>query len=110
MERVGKLLEEEEEFIEEIIREIKRGKDPALIFLNSFKRHMNIAASWIDCPYCAKHMRLEAEEIAKVAGWIETYGNKKHVHSFIERLKITPSIIKILLYTVMGGLKRAGIL
>jgi len=71
---------------------------------------MGIAAKHIDCPYCAKHMRLEAEEIEKVIKWLKTRGNTIHKHSIIERLRIIPSSVKILLYTILGGLRRAGII
>lgn len=56
-------MEREDLRVEEIISKLGRGVDPALVFLEIFREHMDIAASHIDCPYCAKHMRLDAEEM-----------------------------------------------
>jgi hypothetical protein len=55
-------------------------------------------------------MRIEAEEVEKVIQWIKSRGNKTHSHSITERLSIIPSSMKILVYTILGGLKRAGII
>jgi hemerythrin-like domain-containing protein len=104
------IIDDEEMFLEHMISRIKKGEDPSLVFLEAFKRHMEIAASHIDCPYCAKHMRIEAEEVEKVIQWIKSRGNKTHSHSITERLSIIPSSMKILVYTILGGLKRAGII
>jgi hypothetical protein len=54
-------------------------------------------------------MRIEAEEMEKVIQWIKIRGNKTHSHSVTERLSVIPSSMKILVYTILGGLKRAGI-
>jgi hypothetical protein len=104
------ILDDEERFLEYIISTIREGEDPALVFLEAFKRHMEIAASHIDCPYCAKHMRIEAEEIEKVIQWIRGRGNKSHNHSVMERLGVIPSTMRILVYTILGGLRRANII
>jgi tRNA G26 N,N-dimethylase Trm1 len=107
---IKNIVDEEEKFLEQMINRIRKGEDPSLVFLEAFKRHMEIAASHIDCPYCAKHMRIEAEEMEKVIQWIKSRGNKTHSHSVTERLSIIPASMKILVYTVLGGLKRAGII
>jgi hypothetical protein len=104
------IIDDEETFLELMISRIKKGEDPSLVFLEAFKRHMEIAASHIDCPYCAKHMRIEAEEVEKVIQWIKSRGNKTHNHFVAERLGVIPSSMKILVYTILGGLKRAGII
>jgi len=73
---------------------------------------MNIqkAADIIDCPYCATHMRLEAEELNRVLGYLRREGNNEHGHSVSERFKSILRSFKITLYIVLGGLRRAGVL
>ncbi len=108
---IDKLLDEEDEWFEGLLRDLSKGLDPALLFLEAFKRHMEIAASHIDCPYCAKHMRLESSEIGEVAERIRREGNNIHKHGIRERLYSRIVLAtKILLYTVLGGLRRAGII
>jgi hypothetical protein len=46
----------------------------------------------------------------KVIQWIKIRGNKTHNHFVAERLGVIPSSMKILVYTILGGLKRAGII
>ena len=107
---INEIIDKEDLFVEEIIRNINSRVDPAIVFLRAFARHMNIAASHIDCPYCAKHMKLEEEEILRVARWIESRGNKEHKHTLSEKINLIPSSIKILFYTILGGLHRAGLI
>jgi len=73
---------------------------------------MNIrkAADIIDCPYCATHMRLEAEELNKVLGYLKREGNTEHGHDVSERLKSILRSFKITFYIILGGLRRAGVL
>ncbi|MEM1830608.1 MAG: hypothetical protein QXS63_05050 [Zestosphaera sp.] len=107
---IDKLLDEEDERLELLLRDIDKGLDPALLFLETFVRHMEIAASHIDCPYCAKHMRLEAGKIAKIVERIRREGNKVHNHGIGEMFHEIVIATKILIYTILGGLKRAGII
>ncbi len=69
-----------------------------------------IASKYIDCPYCRRHMELEAEEIRRVIEWIRLQGNRPHRHGLSERFRGLLVSFKIVFYVILGGLRRAGII
>ncbi len=69
-----------------------------------------IASRYIDCPYCRRHMELEAGEVKRVLEYIEHLGNGPHKHGILERFKTIIISLKIFIYVVLGGLRRAGII
>lgn len=95
---------------EEKLKEVKRGRDPSIAFLELCYHDMMTSAKFIDCPYCRKHMILEAEEISRVIELLETQGNSKHKHGIKERIKSLYNAAKITYYIILGGLHRAGII
>jgi len=106
-----KIIEEISGLWEEKIKEILSGRDPALVFLELAVKDLELASQNIDCPYCSRHITLEAEELSRVIKAIESEGNKeKHRHGLRERLSLLISAFKITYYIILGGLFRAGIL
>lgn len=82
----------------------------AILTLKSIVMNMTKAADIIDCPYCARHMRLEAEELDRVIKMLEGKGNIEHSHGLGERLATLLRSFKITFYIILGGLKRAGVI
>ncbi len=68
------------------------------------------AAATIDCPYCRRHMELEAEELRRIALRIKQEGNSRHRHGIGERIRSLWVSLKIFYYVILGGLRRAGII
>jgi len=95
---------------EKKINEIQSGKPPLNTFIELSIIDISFAATNIDCPYCRKHMLLEAEEIKKILNKIEREGNKKHYHGINERLNTLLVSLKIIWFVILGGLRRAGII
>ena len=79
-------------------------------FLDLGVYDMKNAASNIDCPFCKRHMLLEAEEIAQVLHRIRSDGNRPHSHGIRERLGTLTTSFAIIANVLLGGLRRAGII
>lgn len=105
-----RIVEEVSSRWEEVINRISRGDDYALVFLELSYYDLITAAKNIDCPYCRRHMILEAEEIKRVIRKIEEYKNREHMHGAFERLKSLITALKITIFIILGGLRRAGII
>jgi len=109
-EEVYRLLESVEAEREEML--CKAGSRDELLesILELVYNDILIASKYIDCPYCRRHMELEAEEVRKVLDWIRLLGNRPHKHRLSERLKGLAVSFKIVFYVILGGLRRAGII
>ena len=79
-------------------------------FLDLAVYDMKNAARNIDCPYCRRHMFLEADEIAQVLHRIRTDGDVVHSHGLAERLHTLSKSFAIIVNVLLGGLRRAGII
>lgn len=79
-------------------------------FLDLVVYDLRSAAQNIDCPYCRRHMLLEAEEVAHVLRRTRAEGNRRHSHGLGERLKTLGSSVQIIVNVLLGGLRRAGII
>ena len=95
---------------EEKINEIQGGKSPLNTFIKLSIIDIYFAAKSIDCPYCQKHMLLEAEEIKKILHKIEKEGNKEHYHGMDEKIATLLASLKIIWFVFLGALTRAGII
>lgn len=95
---------------EEVIKRLSEGEDPVLVFLRLSCFDLRTAAEHIDCPYCRRHMLLEAEELERVARSIEERGNRRHRHGLLDRLKSLATAVKITIMIALGGLRRAGVI
>lgn len=78
-------------------------------FLDLSAYDMTNAAMNIDCPFCRRHMVLEAHEISHVLDTIRAKGNRTHPHGLGERMKTLLSSFGIVANVLLGGLRRAGI-
>ncbi len=78
-------------------------------FLDLGAHDMRNAASNIDCPFCRRHMMLEAGEITQVLDTIRSEGNRPHSHGIGERLGTLVKSFEIVANVLLGGLRRAGI-
>ena len=84
---------------------------PALdAFLDLSAYDLKHAAQNIDCPFCRRHMLLEAEEISGVLEVIRSHGNRPHSHGLRERLRTLLTSCEIVANVLLGGLRRAGII
>jgi hypothetical protein len=79
-------------------------------FLDLSVYDMENAARAIDCPFCRRHMTLEAEEISKVLHDLRSEGNHTHSHGFRERMGTLFTSLEIVVNVLLGGLRRAGII
>ena len=84
---------------------------PALdAFLDLSVYDMKHAAWNIDCPFCRRHMLLEADDISGTLDVICSQGNRTHSHGLIERLRTLLASFEIVANVLLGGLRRAGII
>ena len=104
------IIEELEALRAKLINEAKSDSEMLESLLELAFREMTIASEHIDCPYCSKHMRLEAEEIRRVLKHLREQGNSVHKHGLRERLEVLVSSLKIFYNVVLGGLHRAGLI
>jgi hypothetical protein len=95
---------------EKKINDIQSGKSPLNTFIKLSIIDIYFAAKSIDCPYCQKHMLLEAEEIKKILYKIEKEGNKEHYHGISDKISTLLASLKIIWFVILGGLRRAGII
>ena len=79
-------------------------------FLDLSVYDMRNAALNIDCPYCRRHMLLEAEEIAQVLQKTRKSGNVVHSHGLGERLRTLMKSFVIVVNVLLGGLRRAKLI
>lgn len=79
-------------------------------FLDLSAYDMRSAAANIDCPFCRRHMTLEADEIAQVLNRLRADGNRPHFHGLDERLRTLAYSFAIIANVLLGGLRRAGII
>ncbi len=79
-------------------------------FLDLSAYDMRSAAANIDCPFCRRHMVLEADEISHVLHRIRVDGNRPHHHGLGERLRTLTYSFAIIANVLLGGLRRAGII
>jgi len=79
-------------------------------FLDLAVHDMKNAAANIDCPYCRKHMLLEADEIAQVLIRLRSEGDVVHTHGLGERLHTLSKSFAIIVNVLLGGLRRARII
>jgi hypothetical protein len=79
-------------------------------FLGLAVHDMRNAAANIDCPFCRKHMVLEADELQMVLKSLDRMGNRNHAHSFGERIRAMLSSVNIVVNVLLGGLRRAGVI
>jgi len=84
---------------EENVRRVSSGTPRSHAFLDLAAYDMKSAANNIDCPYCRRHMLLEAEEIVRVLDRLRSDGNGTLLNSF-----------QIVANVLLGGLRRAGII
>lgn len=78
-------------------------------FLELSAYDMRSAANGIDCPFCKRHMLLEADEITHVLKRVRAQGNRPHTHGLGERLGTLARSFAIIANVLLGGLRRAGI-
>jgi hypothetical protein len=84
---------------------------PALdAFLGLSVYDMRNAALNIDCPFCKRHMLLEAEEIFRVLEATRSRGNRPHSHGLAERMRTLLTSFAIVANVLLGGLRRAGVI
>jgi len=79
-------------------------------FLDLSVYDMKNAARNIDCPFCRRHMTLEAEEISQVLEKTRSAGNRPHSHGLIERMRTLLTSFSIVANVLLGGLRRAGVI
>ena len=79
-------------------------------FLDLAVYDMENAAAHIDCPFCRRHMMLEAEEISQVLEKIRLAGNHSHSHGLGERMRTLFTSFSIVANVLLGGLRRAGVI
>jgi hypothetical protein len=79
-------------------------------FLDLSAHDMRSAAGNIDCPFCRRHMLLEAGEISHVLHRLRADGNRPHSHGLGERLSTLAKSFEIIANVLLGGLRRAGII
>lgn len=104
------LLEEYEAYRLSLIKGVRDRDTLVEAALELVYKDITIASKYIDCPYCRRHMELEAGEVMKVLKRIKSEGNRRHRHSIAERLAAVPTAFKITFYVILGGLRRAGII
>lgn len=95
---------------EKKLGEIGDGDSTLEAFLGLSDYDMRNAAANIDCPFCRRHMLLEADEIAHVLHRIRIDGNRVHTHRLSERVPTLAYSFAIIANVLLGGLRRAGIL
>ena len=95
---------------ENAINKLSEGADPVLVFLKLSCFDLRMAAEHIDCPYCRRHMLLEAGELEKVIRELERHGNEKHKHGLMDRLRSLITALRIVVMIALGGLRRAGVI
>jgi hypothetical protein len=95
---------------EENIKRVSSGTPRSHAFLDLAAYDMKNAADNIDCPYCRRHMLLEAEEIVRVLDRLRADGNQPHMHGLGERIRTLLSSFQIVANVLLGGLRRAGII
>ncbi len=110
MDTVEELVQGFEEARRELLGRAESLDELAEALLELAYREIMIASKHIDCPYCRRHMELEAEELGKVIRRLASEGNVRHRHGFRERLSTLATALKIFYYVVLGGLRRAGII
>jgi hypothetical protein len=95
---------------EENVRRVSSGTPRSHAFLDLAAYDMKSAAGNIDCPYCRRHMLLEAEEIVHVLERLRSDGNRPHMHGLRERVRTLLNSFQIVANVLLGGLRRAGII
>lgn len=99
-----------EELRNRLLEEVEDLDSLLKALLELASREIMIASEHIDCPYCKRHMELEAGELERVLKRITGEGNTSHKHGIRERLVTLATSLKIFYYVVLGGLRRAGII
>lgn len=107
---VSRLIEETGTFRRKLLESAGSRDDLLKALLKLAAYETETASRYIDCPYCRKHMLLESGEIARVLEWVEREGNTRHKHGVGERLRGLVVSVKIFLYVILGGLRRAGLI
>jgi hypothetical protein len=92
------------------VKDISSGKPPLVAFLDLSVMDITNAAHSIDCPFCRRHMLLEAHEVKKVLDRVLSESNKVHRHGLKERLGTMTRSVEIVANVLLGGLRRAGII
>jgi hypothetical protein len=95
---------------EENVKRVSSGTPRSHAFLDLAAYDMKNAADNIDCPYCRRHMLLEAEEIVHVLDRLRAEGNHPHMHGLGERARTLLNSFQIVANVLLGGLRRAGII
>jgi hypothetical protein len=90
--------------------DLASGGSPVVPFLELSVLDMHNAAANIDCPFCRRHMTLEAEEIDIILRRVQREGNRRHSHGFSERIRSLWTSVEIIANVLLGGLRRSGVL
>lgn len=90
--------------------DLASGGSAAISFLDLSVLDMHNAAATIDCPFCRRHMNLEAEEVGLVLERVRSEGNRRHRHGFRERVRSLFTSAEIILNVLLGGLRRSGVI
>jgi hypothetical protein len=98
------------EMWEKKLNSVGAGKPALDAFLDLSVYDMRNAALNIDCPFCKRHMLLEAEEISRVLEATRSRGNRPHPHGLGERMRTLLTSFGIVANVLLGGLRRAGVI
>ncbi len=89
---------------------IRSGESPIMAFLDLSVQDISNAAYNVDCPFCRRHMLLEAHAVKKVLERVELESNRVHQHGLQERLGAMVGSVQIVANVLLGALRRAGII
>jgi len=90
--------------------ELASGDSPVVPFLDLSLLDMRNAAATIDCPFCRRHMTLEAGEVEVILHRTSSEGNRQHSHGFGERIRSLWTSLEIIANVLLGGLRRSGVI